>query len=53
MTAQSACGMAQTGQLLQTLKGHKDSVCSVAWSSDGRYLASGSEDQTIIIWGIP
>jgi WD40 repeat protein len=29
---------------------HKESVFSVAWSSDGKTLASGSEDKTIKLW---
>jgi WD40 repeat protein len=35
---------------LQTLEGHSDSVQSVAFSSDGRLLASGSDDNTIKLW---
>ncbi|KAL7904015.1 hypothetical protein GGI35DRAFT_245231 [Trichoderma velutinum] len=36
---------------LQTLKGHSNSVLSVAFSADGRYVASGSLDRTTIkIW---
>ena len=34
---------------LQTLKGHSGSVLSVCWSPDGKYLASGSDDKTVII----
>ncbi|KAG8818106.1 hypothetical protein FRC18_000259 [Serendipita sp. 400] len=30
--------------------GHTSSVCSVAYSRDGRYVASGSLDNTIRIW---
>ena len=37
-------------QELRTLTGHSDSVLSVAVSPDGRYLASGSKDETVIIW---
>ena len=35
---------------LKTLEGHSDYVTSVCWSTDGKYLASGSSDNTLIIW---
>ncbi|KAK4677649.1 NACHT and WD40-domain containing NOD-like receptor 2 [Podospora pseudoanserina] len=34
----------------QTLEGHSDSVYSVAFSPDSKWIASGSEDCTIKIW---
>ncbi|EED12693.1 WD-repeat protein, putative [Talaromyces stipitatus ATCC 10500] len=37
---------------LQTLTGHSESVNSVAFSSDGLTLASGSSDQTIKLWNV-
>jgi WD40 repeat protein len=36
----------------KTLTGHSDCLDSVAYSPDGRYLASGSRDNTIKIWEV-
>ncbi|HJZ67192.1 MAG TPA: hypothetical protein VKF81_03525, partial [Blastocatellia bacterium] len=41
---------AWSGQEVATLKGHADSVWSVAFSSDGKMLASGSSDNTVKLW---
>ncbi|XP_053928824.1 cell division cycle protein 20 homolog [Cuculus canorus] len=33
-----------------TLAGHKQEVCGLKWSLDGRYLASGGDDHLVNIW---
>ena len=42
----------KTGQLTALLKGHTNVVTSLAFSKDSRFLASGSADDTVIIWNI-
>ena len=39
-----------SGNLVQTLRSHKDLVFAVRYSFDGKIFASGSADKTVIIW---
>ena len=35
---------------VRSLTGHSGGVDSVAWSSDGKWIVSGSEDGLVKIW---
>jgi WD40 repeat protein len=39
-----------SGKLVRTLAGHTGSVKALAYSADGRYLASGSTDKSMKVW---
>lgn len=41
---------AAVGDLIHSLKGHKDTVYCVGYSRDGKRFASGGADKTVIIW---
>jgi WD40 repeat protein len=42
----------RTGKKLRALRGHKGDVRSLAFSPDGKWLASGSEDKTTKLWNV-
>ena len=37
-------------RLLSTLNLHDGAVLTVRWSSNGEYLASGADDQKVVVW---
>jgi WD40 repeat protein len=39
-----------TGNVIHTLVGHKSSIDTLAYSADGKWLATASLDKTVIIW---
>ncbi|HWZ17821.1 MAG TPA: hypothetical protein VNW73_03400, partial [Ktedonobacteraceae bacterium] len=38
------------GSILYTYRGHTDRILTVAWSPNGKYIASGSLDKTVQVW---
>lgn len=41
---------AYTGEILKTFESHHEGINDVAWSSEGDFLASASDDKSIILW---
>lgn len=43
---------AENGEQLAVLRGHRDGINQLAFSRDGKFLASASRDGTVMIWGV-
>jgi len=41
---------AESGNLMDSLRGHKDTVLTVSYNSDGTRFASGGADKVVVIW---
>jgi len=44
--------LAPLGAILSTHNSHFDNVTAVAWSPNGKYIASASYDQTVQVWDV-
>lgn len=47
----SATGGAPGG-LVRELRGHRQEVCGLKWSFDEKYLASGGNDNKLLVWDL-
>lgn len=49
-----AAAVGSTHELcINTLKGHADGVCGLAWSADGTAVATACEDRAVRIFSVP
>ena len=41
-----------SGELIKLFRGNGDTINSLAFSPNGEYLVSGSEEKTIVVWRV-
>jgi COMPASS component SWD3 len=41
-----------TGRLIHTFEGHLAGISTLAWTPDGQWIATGSDDKTIRFWNV-
>src|ERR1043166_183239 len=46
------CALPAHAQTIATLKGHQHTITSLAYAPDGKTIASGSKDETVILWDV-
>lgn len=43
----------QKEALVTSTQQHTLEVCSLKWTTDGRFLASGGNDNAVLVWSLP
>ena len=43
---------ADTGDIIHTFEGHTEGISDVAWSVNGEFLASASDDKSVRLWNL-
>ncbi len=41
---------ANTGEMVNQVRGHRDNVYCIAYSKDGQKFATGGADKSVVVW---